>query len=84
LRGRRRIADHSAVCRLPSQPDVLDDVLGFRRASENAVGDAEEARARFYKSGQGITVLCGLHRSIVERFSNLRADSSITIGYHHF
>ena len=41
---RRRVPHGTVVRGLPSHPDVLNDVLGFSRSAEHAIGDAEQTR----------------------------------------
>jgi hypothetical protein len=48
-RGRRnqegqRIADRGPISGLPPNPDVLDDILGLRRAAQHPVRNAKQAR----------------------------------------
>ena len=47
-----RIKDCAATSGPPSQPDILDDVLGLRRASENAVLESGAAFG-YYVRGMG-------------------------------
>ena len=48
-----RIKDCAAIRRPPPQPDILDDVLGLRRASENAVLESGAAFG-YYVRGMGV------------------------------
>ena len=48
-----RIKDCAAIRGPPPQPDILDDVLGLRRASENAVLESAAAFG-YYLRGMGV------------------------------
>src|SRR5215469_13210283 len=54
-----RILNHFSIGRLPPQPNVLHDILGLRRTSEHAVGDAEQTRTHASESRKAIVVFPG-------------------------
>src|SRR4029077_11325517 len=54
-----RILNHVSIGRLPAQPNVLHDILGLRRTSEHAVGDAEQTRTPPRESLNAIVVFAG-------------------------
>ena len=60
-RGRRKKCgwrvDRPSVAVLPTQPDVLDDVLGVGRVAHDSIRDAEQARALTREEGNRLVEL---------------------------
>jgi hypothetical protein len=54
-----RILNRFSIGRLPPQPNVLYDILGFRRTSQHAVGDAEQTRTDAGESRKAFVVFAG-------------------------
>ena len=55
-----RVLNHAPIRRLPPQPNVLHDILGFRCISEHSVGDAEQTRSHVEKCQKTVVVFTGL------------------------
>ena len=54
----------AAVCDLPAYPDVLHDVLRFRRMSQHPVDDAEETRPHVHEQRESVVVGADLFASV--------------------
>src|SRR5260370_41128280 len=55
----RRVLNHAAIGSLPPQPNVLNYILSLGRASEHAVGNAEQTRTHSGKNRKTIIVFAG-------------------------
>src|SRR5262249_17771130 len=61
----RGVTNDASIGRLPAHPDVLDDVLGFRGASNHSIGDAKETRTHTYDGRQAVIAGVALVRTRV-------------------